>query len=409
MPLTTKEKAGFVVASPLFLLDVIFFLTKWVVTGAWIPKPKKYYSTARGEATESHGAPRSAATGDLVEEYEGCRTVYEMIQNAVNKFSDRVAMQSRKFVGMKKLKETDPFPTKIFDDEAGLNQITYREFGENIANFGAGLRELGMTPIPEHSAKDFDSVTGAFKLVIFESTCSNWSTALHGAFTQSMTVATCYATLGADAVVLAVQETEATALVVNWKGVEGFVKRAKEMPSLKVIIASTNEMPADTKIYTPTENEKIRVISFEDVIKLGEQTSYNPTPPKPSDVAVIMYTSGSTGKPKGVVMLHSNLVSGIGAMAQQFSIYPGKERYVSFLPLAHVLALQIENIMLCIGCTLSYTDPRDIATAVSMYKPTFFAAVPKVNFHLVAKALFVALLTYHGDSFFRFTKCSSLV
>lgn len=401
MALTTKEKIGFVLAAPIFFLDIVIFLVKYLISGEWRPKPKKQYSYPRGEATATHGEPRSAATGELVAEYEGCKTVYEMVQNAVHKYSDNIAMQSRKFVGMKKLKETDRFPTKIFDDEAGLNQITYKEFGENIANFGAGLRELGMIPIPEHNAQNFDTVTGDFKLVIFESTCSQWSTALHGAFTQSMTVATCYATLGTDAVILAVQETEASTLVVNWKSVETFAKRAKEMPTLKYIIASTNEMPADAKIYTPAEGETVQVYSFEEVMELGKKNSYEPKPPKPSDVAIIMYTSGSTGKPKGVVMRHENLVSGVGGMAIQVDIYPGKERYVSFLPLAHVLALQIEIVLLCIGSTLCYTDPREIVTAMSIFKPTAFAAVPKVSLaSLVRQNVHALGLSFESDQFF---------
>lgn len=55
---------------------------------------------------------------------------------------------------------------------------------------------------------------------------------------------------------------------------------------------------------------------------------------------MIMYTSGSTGKPKGVVMRHSNLVAGIGGMITNVNLRPGQEQFVSYLPLAHILALQ---------------------------------------------------------------------
>eukprot|EP00934_Nitzschia_sp_Nitz4_P002116 Nitzschia sp. Nitz4//scaffold28_size193895//147249//149441//NITZ4_001679-RA/size193895-processed-gene-0.274-mRNA-1//-1//CDS//3329546024//2116//frame0 len=379
MPFSTKEKIGLGLASPIFVLDFVVFVAQFLVTGAWIPKPDPTYSSARGEATETHGAPRSSTTEpELKKDYEGATTVYEMIQAAIAKFSDKIAMQSRKFVEMKKLKETDRFPSKVFDDAAGFNQITYKEFGENIVNFGAGLRELGMNPIPDHDPNDFDNCKGDFKMVIYESTCSIWTTALQGAFTQSMTVATCYATLGNDAVIAAVQETEAAALLVNWKSVAGFAKRLSEMPSLKVIIASTNEMPAGTQLYTPSAEENVKVVSSDEVMALGKANSYEVHPPKPSDVAVIMYTSGSTGKPKGVIMRHSQLVAGIGGMALHATIIPGEERYVSFLPLAHILALQIENVLLCNGATMSYTDPREMAVAMSMFKPTIFAAVPKV-------------------------------
>ena len=91
--------------------------------------------------------------------------------------------------------------------------------------------------------------------------------------------ATCYATLGHEAVVSAVQETDAAALFINWKNVEAFAKRASEMPSLKVIIASTNEMPNDATIYRPAES-KLKIFSFDEIVTMGQKNSYSVTPPK---------------------------------------------------------------------------------------------------------------------------------
>lgn len=78
------------------------------------------------------------------------------------------------------------------------------------------------------------------------------------------------------------------------------------------------------------------------------------------------------------MMRHSNLVSGIAGMITNVYLRPGEERFVSFLPLAHILALQIENVMLSVGATLCYTDPREMSKSLSMFVPTIFAGVPKV-------------------------------
>ena len=91
-----------------------------------------------------------------------------------------------------------------------------------------------------------------------------------------------------------------------------------------------------------------------------------------------MYTSGSTGKPKGVVMRHSHLVAGIAGMVLNVRLREGKEVFVSYLPLAHILALQVENVMLSTGATLCYADPRQLSNAMPKFKPTIFAGVPKV-------------------------------
>ena len=77
-------------------------------------------------------------------------------------------------------------------------------------------------------------------------------------------------------------------------------------------------------------------------------------------------------------MLHKHLVAGIAGMVQNIPIRPAKETFVSYLPLAHILALQLENILLSNGATLCYSDPRDLATSLPLYQPTIFGGVPKV-------------------------------
>ena len=281
------ETLLYVLAIPVFVLDMALYLITVViaaVTGQAGKKSRKnkdgLYSVIRGNATETHGAPRSVTKDPLIATYGDSTTVYEMIQSAIETYGEhRIAMQYRKFVELKKLHEKDRFPTKIFNDEAGFTTITYQEMGKTFKNFGAGLREIGMTPIPPHDPKNFDSVKGDFKMVIFDDTCAQWTMALHGALSQSMTVATCYATLGPEAVISAVQETEAATLFINWKNVEAFVKRANEMPSLKAIIASTNEMPENATIYRP-QGTKLKVFTFDEVVAMGEKNSYSVTPPK---------------------------------------------------------------------------------------------------------------------------------
>jgi long-chain acyl-CoA synthetase len=238
-----------------------------------------------------------------------------------------------------------------------------------------------MEPIPQmKEGQHFDTAKGPFVMVIFEDTCSLWSIALQGAMSQSMTVATCYATLGKDAVIAAVNETGATTLLLNWKKASEFADLSNQMPTLKTIIASTYEMPEGTPTPLAKRGSKVQIISSEDVLQLGSTNleKYPVVPPKPHDTCVIMYTSGSTGKPKGVIMTHSQIVSGVQGMKMNVHLRPGKEVVISYLPLAHVLALQIENAVLNSGGKACYSDPRQLPIAMSMFKPTLQAGVPKV-------------------------------
>jgi long-chain acyl-CoA synthetase len=378
MALETKAKIILVLVFPILVWDVVLYLLslKWLIRRLG----QKESSVAVGDATVTHGVPRrSLKSPDKL--IQSSDTLYDMIQSAVKKYGDKTALVSRKFIDLKKLKETDRFPTKVYDDNE-LQEMTYEELGDKINCFGAGLRSLGMEPIPQlKEGQSFDDVEGRFVMVIFEDTSDQWTVALHGAVSQSITVATCYATLGEDAVVSAVKETGATTLFLNWKKAEEFAQLASsKMPTLKYIVASTYEMPEGTPTPLTKRNSQVKIISSDELIMLGSKELSNcpPVPPKPHDVAVIMYTSGSTGKPKGVVMKHSQIVSGVDGMAQNVFLRGGQEINVSYLPLAHVLALQIENHFLRRGGKICHSDARSLGAALPLFRPTVHAGVPRV-------------------------------
>ena len=77
-------------------------------------------------------------------------------------------------------------------------------------------------------------------------------------------------------------------------------------------------------------------------------------------------------------MKHSHLVAGLAGMVTNVHLREGEEVFVSYLPLAHILALQIETILLTVGSTLCYADPRQLPKAMPKFQPTIFAGVPKV-------------------------------
>jgi long-chain acyl-CoA synthetase len=99
-----------------------------------------------------------------------------------------------------------------------------------------------------------------------------------------------------------------------------------------------------------------------------------------ASTASIIYTSGTTGRPKGCVLTHHNLLFGSrSAVASLPALFEHDTSALLFLPLAHVLAREIQVATLeaavPVGhCPNTYTLQEDLAT----FRPTLLLAVPYV-------------------------------
>ena len=70
---------------------------------------------------------------------------------------------------------------------------TYEDFGRHVAQIGSGLVAVGCVPTKT-------------KIGIFCNTRKEWLQMAHGAFSQSLAVATVYANLGEEGLIFAIKE-----------------------------------------------------------------------------------------------------------------------------------------------------------------------------------------------------------
>ncbi|MCE2596596.1 AMP-binding protein [Motilimonas cestriensis] len=94
----------------------------------------------------------------------------------------------------------------------------------------------------------------------------------------------------------------------------------------------------------------------------------------------IVYTSGSTGEPKGVVMSFAGFTKASYHLIDQLDIH-GRERTVSYLPLAHITErVYIQGTALFSGL-ISVSFVESLArfnTNLQSIKPTLFLSVPRL-------------------------------
>lgn len=98
----------------------------------------------------------------------------------------------------------------------------------------------------------------------------------------------------------------------------------------------------------------VQIYSIQQLEELGE-TFGSPVyhAPNPTDIVTINYTSGTTGSPKGVVLTHS---AAVAATSTGISTMPSgpRDKYISYLPLAHIYERVSEHGALWAGSAIGY-------------------------------------------------------
>ncbi len=208
--------------------------------------------------------------------------------------------------------------------------------------------------------------------------------AAQGAFRQNATVVTVYSTLGEEGVQHGVSQTRASIIVCDAKLLKVLLAVAPACPALRHVI-TIGEVPAALTARLPPG---CIATTMDAVLALGRANPCAPSPPAPTDTAVIMYTSGTTGPPKGVVLNHANVCASMAGLVQA-ARFTAADVYLAYLPLAHIMELTSECVMFALGCAVGYGSPQTLTDSglklapgcrgdAPTLRPTFMVFAPTV-------------------------------
>lgn len=304
--------------------------------------------------------------------WEGITTLAELFEQAYKQHFDKRLLGTRKLISSEIETSEDgrSFEKLHLGD---YEWLTYGQAFEAVCNFASGLAQLG------HGKEE--------RVAIFADTRMEWFIALQGCFRRNVTVVTIYASLGEEALCHSLNETEVTTVVCGQKELKKLIDISGQLDTVKRVISMDDEFPSNSASVSASVSWTL--ISFSDLLRLGQGHPVDPELPLAADIAVIMYTSGSTGLPKGVMMTHGNVLATGSAV---MTIFPGlgtKDVYMAYLPLAHILELAAENILAAVGISIGYGSPLTLTDTsnkikkgtkgdASVLKPTLMACVPAI-------------------------------
>ncbi|OAQ73928.1 fatty acid activator Faa4 [Pochonia chlamydosporia 170] len=325
-----------------------------------------------------------AKNGLLSRPADDVQNIFDIVRHSARVYPNHQALGSRKLIELhketKKVKKNVGGEVQEVDKEwqffelSNYSYLTYKEYETRVLQLGSGLRKLGLTP--------------ENKLHLFATTSLPWISMSHACASQSISIVTAYDTLGESGVEHSLVQTDATAMFVDPHLLKTAVNPIKKSSVKTVIInedcifATGGEVEEFKK-----NNPDLKVLTYDELRQLGEENMVEAVPPKPEDLYCIMYTSGSTGLPKGACLTHEAVVAAVtGLLTCVDECVSDKEFVLAYLPLAHIFEMVLENLVLFIGGTLGYGNPRTLSD-VSMkncagdmreFRPTALVGVPQV-------------------------------
>ncbi|MDB9315277.1 AMP-binding protein [Spirulina sp. CS-785/01] len=234
-------------------------------------------------------------------------------------------------------------------------RFTYGELYQQIQRFAAGLQGLGMKP--------------EAKVALFADNSPRWFIADQGSMMAGATNVVRSGQADRHELLYIYENSDSTSLIVqDLKTLDQLRPELDDLAVSFVVLLSDETVKSD---------EPLRILSFQQLMALGESGSLSPVSQNRETLATLLYTSGTTGKPKGVMLTHGNLLHQVMAVRSVIAPEPG-DRVLSILPSWHAYERSVEYFLLAHGASQYYTNLRSFKNDLKTIKPHFMVGVPRL-------------------------------
>lgn len=349
-------------------------------------------AAAPSAVLDSYGIDRESVSvkegdlkGLLCSPNKDISTLKDLLLYAADKHKGARALGQRKLIKehrQKKVINGEEREWTLYE-KSPYEWLTYSQVLTQVKQLSCGILALGIRPRES--------------VCLFLDTCMEWQLMAHACFHSNVPVATAYASLGKKGLSHALSQTESRALFTHASLFKTVLKSLKKCETLQYVFyvgePDEQEMKeleqALTKRAQKAVDIETRVLTFDKLIKIGKYNmSEAVEDPSPDDIALVMYTSGATGTPKGVLLSHANFVASVAGYASDLegSFDPTIDKYLAYLPLAHVLEFTVEQFAIYLGIPIGYGNPRSLTDSsmknckgdAKELQPTIMAGVPEV-------------------------------
>lgn len=390
--LLTKQKRRFIalyfVIYPfLFLVYLIDLVISLFVSNEHLDKnlPGKDSLHSRlVDETDPSSAYRSTVgggPGNLLRCEDPHDNLYKQLKSSCNRYFSSPTLGVRQLFSIDDEKQPNGKVFKKFS--LGEYQWhTYEEVLDKVKYVSNGLLGLGLR--------------SDAKVVLFAETRAEWIVSAFACFRVKAPVVTLYSTLGIDALKFGVNQTKSNYLITSADQLVKLSKILNDLGQITHIIAicdrHTKKKVIEFRKQVADAKSELQVFTLDEVEQKGrrmdsEECEKMFTEPMKDDLAVIMYTSGSTGSPKGVMISHANMLTSFQGLRSRIGQIEHNECYLSYLPLAHILELELHVSCLFLGIAVAYSSAQtmlDNSTAIKAgqkgdlraLKPTIVPCVP---------------------------------